>query len=92
MLSIHSLQVKINTTFQRNSNHIGDVMDSILASSALDHGFEPRSDQAKVYKIGINCFFAKLAALRRKSKDWLARNQDKVSEWGDMSICELLFQ
>ena len=27
-----------------------------------------------------------------KSKDWLARNQDKVSEFGDMSLCGLLFQ
>jgi hypothetical protein len=25
------------------------------------------------------------AALRSKSKDWLARNQDNVYEWGDMS-------
>jgi hypothetical protein len=32
------------------------------------------------------------AALRRKSKDWLARNQDNVSKWGDMSIHGLLFQ
>jgi len=31
-------------------------------------------------------------ALRRKSKDWLARNQDNVSEWGDMSIRGLMFQ
>ena len=39
------------------------------------------------------CFFsAKHAALRRKSKDCLARNRDNVSEWGDMSIRELLFQ
>jgi hypothetical protein len=42
--------------------------------------------QTKGYKIGICCFDAKHAALRRKSKDWLARNQDNVSEWGDMSI------
>ena len=32
-------------------------------------------------KIGICFFTAKHAALRRKSKDWLARNQDNVSEW-----------
>ena len=32
------------------------------------------------YKIGIYCFFAKHTALNRKSKDWLARNQDNVSE------------
>jgi hypothetical protein len=31
------------------------------------------------------------AALRRKSKDWLARNQNNVSEWSDMSTRELLF-
>ena len=43
-------------------------------------------------KTGICCFSAKHAALRRKSKDWLARNQDNVSEWGDMSIRGLLFQ
>jgi hypothetical protein len=53
---------------------------------------EPRSGQIKDYKIGIFCFSAKHAALRRKSKDWLARNQDNVSEWGEISIRELLFQ
>ena len=67
-------------------------MVSVLASSAVDCGFEPRSGQTKDYKIGICCFFAKHTALRRKSKDWLIRNQDNVFEWGDMSIHELLFQ
>ena len=56
------------------------VMVSELASSIVDRGLEPRSGQAKVYKIGICCFSAKHAALRRKSKDWLARNQNSVSE------------
>ena len=40
----------------------------------------------------ICCFSSKHAALRRKSKDWLARNQNKVSEWSDMSIRGQLFQ
>ena len=71
---------------------IGGVMLSVLASSVADRGFEPRSGQTKDYKIGICCFSAKHAALRRKNKDGLARNQDNVSEWSDMSICELLFQ
>jgi len=44
----------------------------MLASSAVDRGFEPRSDQTKDYKIGICRFYAKHAALWRKSKDWLA--------------------
>jgi hypothetical protein len=40
-------------------HHIGGVMVSVLAFSAVDRGFEPRSDQAKDYKIGIYCYSAK---------------------------------
>jgi hypothetical protein len=61
---------------------IGGVMVSVLALSAVDRGFEPWSGQTKDYKIGICCYPAKHAALRRKSKDWLAQNQDNLSEWG----------
>jgi hypothetical protein len=64
----------------------------MVASSAVDRGFEPPSGQTKTNKIGICCFSAKHATLRRKSKDWLPRNQDNVSEWGDMSIRGLSFQ
>jgi hypothetical protein len=67
-------------------------MVSMLALIAVDRGFEPRSGQTKDYKIGIRCFSAKHAALRRKSKDWLARNQNNVSKWSDMSTRGLLFQ
>jgi hypothetical protein len=67
-------------------------MLSVLASSAVYHGLEPRSGQTKDYKIGICCFSAKHAALRSKSKDWLARNQNDVFEWSDMSIRGLWFQ
>ena len=73
-------------------NRIGGVMVSVLAWSAVDRGFEPRSCQTKDYKIGICCFSAKHAALRRKNKDWLARNQNNVSECSDMSTRGLLFQ
>jgi hypothetical protein len=66
-------------------------MVSELASSAVDREFEPRSGQTKDYKIGICCFSAK-HALMKKSKDWLARNQNNVSEWSDMSNRGLLFQ
>jgi len=61
------------------------VMVSILASSVVDRDCEPRSGQTKDYQIGMCCFSPKHAALRRKSKDWLARNQNNVSEWSDMS-------
>jgi hypothetical protein len=68
-------------------------MVSMLASSAVDRGFKSQSGQTKDYKISICCFSAKHAALRRKSKDWLARyDQNNVSEWSDVSISRLLFQ
>ena len=67
-------------------------MVSMLVSSAVDRGFKPRSIQTKDYKIDICCFSAKYTAIRRKSKDWLARNQNNVSEWSNMSIRRLLFQ
>jgi hypothetical protein len=67
-------------------------MVSVLASSAVDCGFELWSGQTKDFKIGICCFSVKHAALRSKRKDWLAQNQNNVSEWSDMSTCELLFQ
>jgi hypothetical protein len=44
-------------------------MVSVLASSVVDRGFEPRSGQTKDNKIGICCFSGKHAVLRRKSKD-----------------------
>jgi hypothetical protein len=67
-------------------------MVSVLTSIVVDRVFETRSDQKKDYKIGMCRFSAKHATLRRKSKDWLTRNQNNVSEWGDMSIRGLLFQ
>jgi hypothetical protein len=65
-------------------------MAIVLGSSTVDLGFEYRSGQTKDNEIGISFFSTKHAALRRKDKDWLARNQDNVSEWGNMSICGLL--
>ena len=70
----------------------GTALVSMLTSSVVDRGFETRLGQTKDYKIGICCFSTKRTALRRKSKDWLAWNQDNVSESGDMSIHRLLFQ
>ena len=65
-------------------------MVSVLALSVIDCGYEPRSGQTKECKIGICCLSAKNASLRRKSKDWLARNQNNVSKWSDISTRWLL--
>ena len=73
--------IYVNTQLvDRVYNRISGVMVSVLESSAVNREFEPRSGQTKDYKIGICCFFTKHATLRRKSKDWLARNQNNVSE------------
>ena len=66
-------------------SRIGSVMVNVLASSAIACGYESQSGQTKEYEIGICCFSTKNTSLRRKSKDWLARNQNNVSEWSDIS-------
>jgi hypothetical protein len=42
-------------------------MVNVLASSAVDRGFAPQSDQTKDYKIDICCFSAEDAALSGKT-------------------------
>ena len=64
----------------------------MFALSAVDRGFEHRSDKIGDCESGICCFSAKCTTLRRKSKDWLARNQNIVCEWSDMSTCKQLFK
>ena len=44
-------------------------MVSVLASSAVDRGFESLSGQTKDYNIGMCCFSAKHTTLSRTSKD-----------------------
>ena len=70
---------------------MGSVIVGVLASCAIDRGFESRSGQTKDYQLVFVAYNAKHAKLRRKSKDWLARNQDNVSEWSGMYIRGLLF-
>ena len=41
---------------------------SVLSSSVVGRGFEPRSGQIKDYKIGMCCFSAQHVALRKKSR------------------------
>ena len=53
-------------------------MVSVLASRVVELGFEQK--KIKDYKIGICCFSVKHATIRRKSKDWLTRNQGPCSQ------------
>jgi hypothetical protein len=43
----------------QEGSHIGGLMVSVFASSAVVRGFEPRSGQTKDYKFSICCFSAK---------------------------------
>jgi hypothetical protein len=52
---------------------------------------ESRWGQSKDYKTGMRCFSAKHATLRSKSKDWVSRTQNNVSQGSDMSTRGLLF-
>ena len=81
-ITIHGWWKKSNP-FPNNIKYlyrIGGIMVSVLVWGALDRGFKPQLSKTKDYEIGICCFSAKHAALTRKSKDWLARNQNNVSE------------
>jgi hypothetical protein len=49
-------------------NSIGSVMASVIVSSAIGRRFELRPGQNKDYEIGMCCFSAKDATLRRKTK------------------------
>ena len=53
-------------------------MVSVLASSAVDSEFESLSGQTKDYKIGMCCFSAKDAVLRRRNKDYCFRVERHV--------------
>ena len=78
-IMIHFYIILIQRFHELDINRIHGVMVSLLVSTAVDRGFVPRLGQTKDYKISICCF-------------WLARNQDNVSEWRDMSIRGLFFQ
>jgi hypothetical protein len=52
-----ALSLHISLPRLGKKEHIGDVMVSVFASSAVDCGFEPQSDQAKDYAIGISCLW-----------------------------------
>jgi len=67
-------------------------MVSTLASSAIDRGFVSRSIQTKDYEIDMYCVSNEHTSQRSRNKDWLVRNQNKVSEWSGMSTRRLFLQ
>ena len=64
--TINNQQFDFIISIKHDSNRMGGVMLSMLASSAIDSRFEPRSGQTKSYTFGMSCFSTKHAALKRK--------------------------
>ena len=64
------LLTSVNNNFRPPilTNLIGGAIVSVLPSSSVDRVFKPRSGQTKDSKIGISCFSAKHAELRRKRR------------------------
>jgi len=60
----------------------------MITSSGVDREF----GQTKDHKLVMCCFSVLHATLRRNIKDWLARNQDNVPQWSDISTRGLLLQ
>ena len=63
-------------------NHPDCEIVSLLASSAVDLGFDRCLVQTKDYKTNTSmyCFSAKHALLRIKNKDWLAGNEEQMEK------------
>ena len=76
----------VSSTNKTDRHNITEFVNSYNDVIECGREWVPVESKQRLYTSGICCFFAKHVSLRRKSNDWLARNQDNVSEWSDMSI------
>ena len=80
--------------FWNNLNHIDHITATVVwwLVCSLDRRSWVRAQVGsnQYYEIGtgICCFSAKHATLGSKSKDWLERNRNNVSEWSDMCFAD----
>jgi hypothetical protein len=78
-----------SATFQpyhgENKLIFNEMMIFALLGSSLNR-VNPKTE------ISICCFSTKHISLKRKSKDWLARNQDKVLECGDIMSHSIIYR
>ena len=68
----NNIQYQVSSKVIFQTNLVGSVMVSVLASSVVDRGIEPGLDQTKDCQIGICYFSANHPALRTNSKDLLS--------------------
>jgi hypothetical protein len=89
--SIHSSTIKL-MEYGRGIPSRFSVLHSIYPSVAEKVIVIPKFTHFCMIWIYNRHICIKKSALRRKSKDLLARNQDNVSKLGNMYICRLFFQ
>jgi hypothetical protein len=65
---INMLQKAMNHLKQVSNTASCEKTSSVLATSAVDRKFKPRSGQTKDYKIGICCFSAKARSIKEKEQ------------------------
>jgi hypothetical protein len=68
-------------------NRMGDVMVNVFASNVIEYGLKSKTSQTKNYDIVITAF-----PLSMHLQDFLARNQDNVSDGNIMFTCVLFLQ
>jgi hypothetical protein len=92
-IKIKSVKISNKNTFA-DGNVLCQRIHTNLYASILHYRTttDCRSDQTTDYKIDICCFSVKHAALRRKSKDWLARNQNNRQDLNQSLLLFLIIQ
>ena len=82
------MEADLGVVIEYRGNRIGGVMVSVLASSAVDRGYEPQSDQTKDYKLGICC----QAHIIKEKEQRLVGCESAYCVRVGMSLCRVLFQ
>ena len=81
-----SLCTPVSSTNKTDHHEITEILlkvalNTIIQTNQIKNNYVISIDLRHWVKISKICFSAKHAAIRRKSKDCLAWNQDTVSEW-----------
>jgi hypothetical protein len=82
------LQMELDTSYD-NISEVLSLLQRYKQKIIVHNGDRVKSKPKKLACVASSI---KHAAFRRKSKEWLARNQADVSEWCDMFTRGLLFQ
>ena len=84
-LNVYDILLFILLFIQQYRIRSGGVMVRMLTLSAVDREFARLEGKTKNYKSEVCCFSSTYTTLTRKSKDWMAQDQQCVCKRSDMS-------